>query len=112
MSQQPTKNENQELARQIAEDFGEPEEFGLFVNLLKRYPESLIRRAYEETQSIPLHKIRKSKAAVFLYLVKKYARQGHQHQWNPPSEEPSGDGTELDPLPPVPTPPDSQIPNQ
>ena len=62
-----------ELANQLAQDLGEPEEIGLYRVLVKRYSEDLIHRALEETLKIPMEKIRKSRGAVFLFLLKKYA---------------------------------------
>ncbi len=72
--------QHHELASQIANDLGEPDDIALFRILIKRYPEALVRRAHQQTLKIPIEKIRKSKGALFLYLLKKYARQEQQQQ--------------------------------
>lgn len=82
----PIPNRFHELAKQIAEDFGEPEEIILFTTLFRRYPESLIRQAYEEVKKIPPEEIRKSRVALFLYLLKKYARREQQPQHSQAAE--------------------------
>jgi len=105
----PKTNANLELARQIAEEFGEPEETALFLTLLKRHSEALIRRAYEETQKVPAHKVRKSRAAIFLFLVGKFASQ-EQRQAPPLHNTEAGGGTNGQ-LPPVPVPPNPSIHN-
>jgi len=77
MPKQTTQN-NDELAGQIARDLGEAEDISFFRILIKRYPEALIRRAHEQTLKIPAEKIRKTRGALFLYLLKKYARREEQ----------------------------------
>ncbi|MDA2938740.1 hypothetical protein MYX75_10825 [Acidobacteria bacterium AH-259-A15] len=63
----------------IARGLGEEAYLPIFRALVKRYPEEIIRRAYEEALQIPAEKIRKSRGAIFNYLVKKYARQDSQN---------------------------------
>ena len=45
----------------------------LFRNIAKKYPESLLRRALSEVKEIPDDKIRKSRTALFNYLLGRYA---------------------------------------
>ncbi len=63
------------LAQAIAQGLGELESVSSFRTLLKRYPEDIIRKAYEDTLAIPQHRVRKTKGAIFIFLLKKYARQ-------------------------------------
>jgi hypothetical protein len=76
-----TNNDSQsnldELAQAIARGLGEEESLPIFRALIRRYPEEIIRRAYEETLEIPPERVRKSKGAIFNFLLKKYARQGN-----------------------------------
>lgn len=65
----------EELALRIAEALGEREYLPVYRSLVGRFPEVLIRRAYEETLEIPEERVRKSKGAIFNYLVNKYARK-------------------------------------
>jgi len=71
-----------DLASRIAAGLGEPEELKTFRQIIQRFPEAAVLRAYEEARNFPIEKIRKSKGAIFNYLVNKYARQ-HQRLENP-----------------------------
>ncbi len=44
-----------------------------FIDLAKKYPESLLRRALSEVRVMPDSKIKKSRTALFNYLIKEYA---------------------------------------
>ena len=46
-----------------------------FIDLAKKYPESLLRRALSEAKEIPDDKIRKSRTALFNYLLARYAQK-------------------------------------
>lgn len=68
---------NEALAEEIARGLQEPDSIRMFRALVRRYPEEIIRRAYEETLSYPAAKIRKSRGAIFNFLLKKYGRNQH-----------------------------------
>lgn len=78
MSHSHSTNQQEELARRIARGLGEEDSLPIFRAIVKRHPDSIIRRAYEETLAVPPQKIRKSRGAIFNYLVKKYARKDPQ----------------------------------
>ena len=61
------------LALVVAEGLGERHRLPLYRRICRKFDESIIRRALAEVQSIPDEKIKKSRAALFIYLVKKYA---------------------------------------
>lgn len=69
------KSKQEELALESAKGVGEEESLPIFRSFAERYPEGLLRRVYEQALKIPEEKIRKSKGAIFNYLLKKYARQ-------------------------------------
>ena len=71
---------NQSFAEEIARRLGDENSIALFQAVVRRYPEEIIRRAYEETLAYPAEKIRKSRGAIFIYLVKKYANHDHNQQ--------------------------------
>jgi hypothetical protein len=62
-----------QLAEEIAHGLSEPDAVSSFRTLFRRYSEEAIRRAYEEVLAIPSDRIRKSRGALFIYLLKKYA---------------------------------------
>lgn len=109
----PKLTPQDEFANQLAEDFGEPEEVALFRAMFKRYSEALLRRAHAEVMSIPAERIRKSKAAIFFYLVRKFARKEREGASAQPNElmtravdaDPDGKGVALPTVPRPPTPP-------
>ena len=70
-------NHNEALAEEIARGLQEPDSIRMFRALIQRYPEDIILRAYEETLGYPVAKIRKSRGAIFNFLLKKYGRQQH-----------------------------------
>ncbi len=63
------------LAREIAHTFNDMEGIGLYLDYCRRYPESIIRRAYGEVKELPDSAIRRSRGALFNYLVQKYAKE-------------------------------------
>jgi hypothetical protein len=72
-SPQPLKR----IARKIAKGFKDEANYKFYLAYCQRYPLKIIWRAFIEVQRIPAERIRKSKGALFNYLVQKYA-QGYQ----------------------------------
>lgn len=58
---------------ELASRLDEPHRLDYYQRLVARYPESLLRRALVECVSVPHDEIRKSRAALFHYLLKIYA---------------------------------------
>ena len=77
------KTKQDRLAWTIAQGLGEEDYVAIFPSLVLHYPEQVIQRAYEEALAIPVEKVRKSRGAIFNYLVKKYARQHQQDEKDP-----------------------------
>jgi hypothetical protein len=66
------------LAFTIAETFNDLGRIKLYLNYCKKYPLALIQRAFAEAKSFPEERIKKSRAAIFFYLLKTYAHQANQ----------------------------------
>jgi len=64
--------EKQRLAQRIAKEFEDEGNLPYYQDLCERYPEHLINRAFSEVRKVPELKIKKSRGALFTYLVKKY----------------------------------------
>jgi len=64
-----------DLATEIAKTFQEAHRTELYRYIFQRHDESTIRKAFEETTKVPVSKIRKSKSALFFYLLNKYAEK-------------------------------------
>jgi len=63
------------LAHEIALALEEPDNQLYFEELCRRYPAHIIQRSLEEARAVPAEKIKKSRGALFAYLVKKHARE-------------------------------------
>jgi hypothetical protein len=79
---EPPTNENDStnksadaLARSIAEEFGDLDNLPTYQLHCRKYPEEVIRKAHKHTLSVPPDKVKRSRLALFIYLVKKYARE-------------------------------------
>jgi hypothetical protein len=65
----------QSLAQSIAQALNDTEPLGRYVVCCRKYPEHVIQKALRAAKAIPEAKIKKSRAALFFYFVKKYAHQ-------------------------------------
>ncbi len=68
------KTEGDRLALEIARTFQEETHLPKYLHLCATYDLDIVKRVFFEVQRIPKEKIKKSKAALFTYLVKKYAK--------------------------------------
>lgn len=65
------------LARDIADGLGDNDHLGLYLSYAGKYAEGFLRRVLAETRLTPEAKIRKSRAALFKYLVNYYEGKGN-----------------------------------
>jgi len=70
----PSEDPDQ-LASYIANQLNDPSYQNTFAAICRLYPRTIIQKALTETKEVPREKIKKSRGALFLYLVKKYAHQ-------------------------------------
>lgn len=66
------------LAHTIADAMGDPQQVNLYLQYCRKYPLSLVLRAYGEARSTPIERIRKARAALFFFLIKQYDNE-RQH---------------------------------
>jgi hypothetical protein len=69
------QSKSTELAMDIATALGDHKNLALYISYSRRYPVSLLRRVLGEVKEIPSEKIKKSRGALFNYLVQKYAKK-------------------------------------
>jgi len=69
------KSRKEVLALEIAESLNDRKNLGLYLSYIKRYPETVVWKAYGEVKEKPFGEIKKSKGALFTYLVQKYAKE-------------------------------------
>ncbi|OLE55411.1 MAG: hypothetical protein AUG51_02840 [Acidobacteria bacterium 13_1_20CM_3_53_8] len=63
------------LAQTIAQEFKDLEHVTRYLQCCKKYPHFIVYRAYAEAKAMPTEQIRKSRQALFFYLLKKYAHE-------------------------------------
>jgi len=68
------KTRKELLAQDLARELNDYGNLPLYLYYCRKYPESLIRRVLGEVKEARPERIKKSKAALFNYLVKKYAQ--------------------------------------
>lgn len=66
------RNEREELALEVARTLHEEHRLPVYLELCKTHSTEVIRRSLEEVKRVPESRIRKSKAALFTYLLKKH----------------------------------------
>jgi len=76
------KTREQLLAFDIAIELNDLKALPLYLSYVKKYPESLLRKILGEVKEIPLKKIKKSRGALFNYLIKKYAQKVSKNHRN------------------------------
>lgn len=67
------------IADTIAETFNDREHLSLYVNACKKYGLTIVFRAFAEAKATPEWQIKKSRIALFFYLIKLYADQRKQN---------------------------------
>lgn len=60
------------LAMDLAEGLNDRANLGFYISVCRKYPEDFLRKIYAEVKEVPLSKIKKSKGALFNYLIQKY----------------------------------------
>jgi DNA-binding MarR family transcriptional regulator len=76
------KTREELLALDIARELNDLKALSLYLSYARKYPESLLRRVLGEVKEIPIRRIKKGRAALFNYLIKKYAQKAsknHRH---------------------------------
>lgn len=73
------KNQAELLALDLAKELDDPPGLPLYLSYAKKYPASLLRQALGVVKEIPSQKVKKSRGALFNYLVQKYAQKTRNH---------------------------------
>ena len=67
------------LALDVAKALDDMKNLGLYISYCRKYPEDLIRKILGIVKEFPPEKIRKSKGALFNYLVQKHGKERPNH---------------------------------
>ena len=69
------KTRQELLALDLADGLNDRKGLPVYLSYARKYPESLLRKILGEVKEIPPGKIRKSRPALFDYLIKQYAKK-------------------------------------
>lgn len=75
-------NRTEQLAQEIAEELNDKEALPLYQSYAKRFPEEELRKLLVRVLSIPQEKIKRTRGALFTYLVGQYAERENRRTWN------------------------------
>lgn len=67
------------LALDIAKELNDLKSFPVYLSYTKKYPESLLRKLLAEVKEVKPEKIKKGRAALFNYLIKKHAQRASKN---------------------------------
>jgi len=70
------------LALDIAGELNDFKSLPVYLSYAKKYPESFLRKVLGEVKDIPIKRIRKGRAALFNYIIKKYAQAASKNNRN------------------------------
>jgi len=68
------KTKEELLALDLANELNDTKNLSLYLHYARKYPEPFLRKVLGEVKEIPFERIKKSKVALFNYLIKKYAQ--------------------------------------
>jgi hypothetical protein len=77
------RTREERLALDLADALNDRKGLAMYLAYTRRFPESLLRKALGEAKEIPEKQIRKSRAALFNHLVRKYVREYKNHRGQP-----------------------------
>lgn len=62
------------LAVDLARGLDDSENLAFYLHCTKHYPEPILRSLFSKVKNVPAEKIKKSRGALFNYLIQKYAK--------------------------------------
>ena len=73
------KTRKELLAFDLAKALNDSKSLPFYLSVARKYPESLLRKLLGETREIPSNKIKRSRAALFNYLLKLHAKENSKN---------------------------------
>jgi len=67
------------LATDLAEGLDDKANIRFYFSVCRKYPEELLRKIYSQVKEIPPEKIKKSRGALFNYLLQNYEKHNHRN---------------------------------
>ena len=79
MDNETNKNSKEyRLAYEIADTLNDLESLDLHISFVQSYNESVLRKIFNRVMSIPEDKIKRTRGALYTYLVKNHGRFGNR----------------------------------
>ena len=66
------------LARDLAAGLDDEENLRFYLSVCRKYPEEFLRKTYSQVKQIPEKKIKKSRGALFNYLIQKHEKNNNR----------------------------------
>lgn len=66
------------MARDLAAGLGDEANLRFYFSACRKYPEEFLRKIYGQVKEIPLTKIKKSRGALFNYLIQKHEKNNNR----------------------------------
>ena len=79
------------LARDMAYGLNDGKSLALYLSYVRKYPSFLLQKAFNAARAIPGNKIKKSRGALFNYLIQTYAKKTYNDPGDQPGNKISGD---------------------
>jgi hypothetical protein len=64
------------LAEELADTLGDQESLPFYCDLVEKYSESFLRAKLRKVMAMPSDQIRKTRGALFTYLIRQHERRG------------------------------------
>jgi len=74
--------QQEKLALELAETLQDHNSLTLYQQFAEKYEEEFLRKVLERVLSIPKDKIRKSRGALFTFLVNQHEKQPSNNSWD------------------------------
>lgn len=67
------------LARDLAAGLDDEANLRFYLSVCRKYPEEFLRKIYGQAKEVPLNKIKKSRGALFNYLIQKHEKNDNRN---------------------------------
>lgn len=74
-----SQTEESQLAYELAEALNDQDAIQMYIAYVNRFPEPLLREILVKVLTVPDHKIRKTRGALFNYLIQQHASKAQYY---------------------------------
>lgn len=76
------KTRKELLASDLAKGLNDSKSLPFYLSVVRQYPEPLLMKLLGDVREIPSEKIKKSRAALFNYLLQQHAKENSKNNWD------------------------------